>query len=145
MPRKTDSKNPADWLWIAATDLAVVELAAEREIGFITLRSKLAEALEKVMKAELIRLGWPLEKTHDLEVLLQALTDRHSDLAAPIAPLCVALAEVYFTDRYPGFDLDDPDWPDFRVKLGQVKRLLETVTAKVAGTGGISGAPGPGS
>ena len=25
MPRKTDSNNPADWLWIAAIDLSAIE------------------------------------------------------------------------------------------------------------------------
>lgn len=35
-----------NWVWAAA-------------------RSKLAEILEKILKAELIRIGWELEKTHD--------------------------------------------------------------------------------
>ena len=131
MPKKTDSKNPADWLWIEATDLEVIQLALNREIGFITIQSKLAEVLEKVLKAELIRLGWPLVKTHDLEVLLQALKDRNSDLAAGVAPLCAALAEVYFTGRYPGFDLDDPDWPKFRAQVEGVTTLLETVKSRL--------------
>jgi hypothetical protein len=34
LPRKTDSKNPADWLWIAETELTVVCLALEEQIGF---------------------------------------------------------------------------------------------------------------
>jgi hypothetical protein len=80
LPRKTDSRNPADWLWLAETELAVVCLALEKEIGFTVCRSKLAEILEKILKAELIRLGWPLEKTHDLERLLEALVARRSDL-----------------------------------------------------------------
>ena len=66
MPRKTDSNNPSDWLWIAAVDLTVIELAVSQESGFPTVRSKLAEVLEKTIKAELLRLGWRLEKTHDL-------------------------------------------------------------------------------
>ena len=57
MPRKTDSKNPADWLLIAGLELEVVRLALENEIGFTVCRSKLAEILEKILKAELIRLG----------------------------------------------------------------------------------------
>ena len=44
------------------------------------------------------------------------------------------MAEVYFTGRYLGFDLEDPDWPDFRIKLEQVARLLEKVRARVAGS-----------
>ena len=131
MPRKTDSKNPADWLSIAASDLDMVRMAAEREISFSGARSKLAEILEKVLKAELIRTGWPLEKTHDLNRLFDALVDRHSDLLPTVEPLCDGLAQVYFTDRYPGFDLDDPDWPPLRAQVEQVTALLAAVQARV--------------
>ena len=131
MPRKTDSKNPADWLLIAGTELEVVRLALENEIGFTVCRSKLAEILEKVLKAELIRLGWLLEKTHDLDRLLEALVARGSDLVPKVEPLCDVLAEVYFTDRYPGFDLDDPDWPTLRVQVEGVTALLEIIQSRL--------------
>ena len=129
MPRKTDSHNPADWLWIAAIDLSVIQHSAKDEIGFIVCRSKLAEALEKIMKAELLLLGWTLVKTHDLERLRQALVARDSGISEAVAPLCAALAEAYFTDRYPGFDLDDPDWPTLRTQLDQVTALHAAVAA----------------
>lgn len=64
MPRKTDSHNPADWLMIAASDMDLVRLAAEAEISFPAASSKLAEILEKILKAELIRIGWELWKRH---------------------------------------------------------------------------------
>ena len=35
-----------------------------------------------------------------------------------------------FLDRYPGFDLEDPDWPDLRAKLEQVASLLAIVPAR---------------
>jgi HEPN domain-containing protein len=72
-------------------------------------RSKLSEVLEEVIKAELIRLDSFLEKTHDLERLLGELRARRSGIVSLAEPLCATLAEVYFTERYPGFDLDDPD------------------------------------
>ncbi|MCZ7641064.1 MAG: hypothetical protein M5U12_36420 [Verrucomicrobia bacterium] len=37
------------------------------------------------------------------------------------------MAEVSFTERYPGFDLDDPDWPALRAQIEQVALLLEQV------------------
>ena len=132
MPRKTDSNNPADWLWIAAIDLSAIEHLARDEVGMIVCRSKLAEVLEKVMKAELIRDGWRLEKTHDLDRLLEILEERKSLLAAQFEPLCDALAEAYFTDRYPGFDLEDPDCPALRAQLSQVTVLHAAVQARVA-------------
>ena len=39
--------------------------------------------------------------------------------------------QVYFTDRYPGFDLDDPDWPALRAQIEQVEALLAEVKARV--------------
>ena len=131
MPRKTDSNNPSDWLWIAAIDLTVIELAVSQEIGFPTVRSKLAEVLEKTIKAELLRLGWRLEKTHDLNRLALALRRHGSPAETTATPLCSELAEVYFTDRYPGFDLDDPDWPVLRAQVEQVAALLAAVQARL--------------
>jgi len=131
LPRKTDANNPADWLWRAEVDMEVIRMATDKEIGFTTCRSKLAEVLEKVLKAELIRLGWALEKTHDLDRLLDALVARQSDLASAVEPLCDALAEVYFTDRYPGFDLDDPDWPTLTQQVKDMAELIAKVKARV--------------
>ena len=98
-------------------------------------RSKLAEVVEKLIKAELIRLGWFLEKTHDLRKLGGELDARGSDLMSSVRPLCNEFAEVYFTDRYPGFDLEDPDWPALRTRVEEVTRLLDTMKSRVSGSG----------
>jgi HEPN domain-containing protein len=132
LPRKTDSTNPGDWADIAEADLALVRLAAANEVSFGPSRAKLAEALEKVLKAELIRLGWPLERTHDLQRLAKLLRERGSDLSDPAEPLVNALTEAYFSDRYPGFDLDDPNWPILRQQIEEVGMLLGKVKARVA-------------
>jgi HEPN domain-containing protein len=133
LPRKTDSNNPSDWMAMAASDLEGVRVLAQQKLSYSLCRSKLAEILEKILKAELIRLGWFLEKTHDLEKLANELHVLHSDLVPAAKPLCTALAEVYFSERYPGFDLDDPDWDDFQSKLDQVDKLFAIVSARVAG------------
>ncbi|MBM3879538.1 MAG: hypothetical protein FJ387_07425 [Verrucomicrobia bacterium] len=85
------------------------------------------------MKAELIRTGWFLAMTHDLRVLGGELQARNSDLLDRVRPLCEAFAEVYFTDRYPGFDLEEPDWHKLRDHLEQVAVLAETVRARACG------------
>ena len=134
MPRKTDSNNPGDWLTIAESEPEAVQVLTARNISYDMCRGKLAEILEKALKAELIRSGWFLEKTHDLERLRKELRTRDAELAGEVQPLCTSLAEVYFTGRYPGFDLEDPDWADFGAKLEQVARLLEKVRARVGRT-----------
>jgi hypothetical protein len=39
-------------------------------------------------------------------------------------------SEIYFTKRYPGFDLEEEDWPDFRRRLDRVSDLLNRVKAR---------------
>jgi HEPN domain-containing protein len=131
LPRKTDSNNPADWLSFAESDLKGLRLLAQQELSPELCSSKLAEVLEKILKAELIRLGWLLVRTHDLEKLANELQARGSDIVADARPLATALAEVYFAERYPGFDLEDPDWPSFRLQLAQVDALFQKVRQRI--------------
>ena len=132
MARKTDSNNPADWLFIAESDLAGVRDLASRELAHAMCVSKLAEILEKVIKAELIRRGWFLVKTHDVVKLVDELRDRDPETADRFQPLCEELAERYFTDRYPGFDFEDEDWPSLRRQADEIARLLAVVKARLA-------------
>ena len=127
MPRKTDSSNPSDWLFIAESDLDGVRILIERETSHWMCLSKLAEILEKVIKAELIHSGWFLVKTHDLVKLVDELHERNADLAQRFQPLCESLAEKYFADRYPGFDLEDEDWPALRRQTDEIADLLSVV------------------
>ena len=132
MLRKTDSNNPADWIWISESDWLGLRSLAEQELSYILCRSKLAEVIEKVLKAELIRLGWKLEKTHDLRKLGGYLEARDSDLKRIFAPLVNAFTEVYAIARYPGFDLEeDPDWVELRDHIAQVGELLKQVKARI--------------
>ena len=131
MPRKTDSNNPADWLFLAESELEGVTELTERKLSYILCRSKLAEILEKVLKAELIRRGWSLIKTHELVKLNDELRNRDTELADELQPLAEALADAYLTDRYPGFDLDDPDWPTLLVQVRQVAAVLAKVKARL--------------
>ena len=87
------------------------------------------------MKGELIRLGWPLERVHDLLVLHDRLAARGSDLLVELKPLVTALAEAYFIDRYPGFDLDDPDWTTLRTQLTAIAALSEKIRLRISPSG----------
>ena len=132
MPRKTDSSKPADWLWIAESELEGVRLNATHQVAYYAAQGKLAEVLEKILKAELIHLGWPLERTHDLGKLLGELAARQSPTLPAASPLVQDLDQVYFAVRYPGFDFDDPDWPSLRPQVEAVGRLLDFVKARIA-------------
>ena len=109
----------------------MIGLSLERDLFYFPCRGKLADALEKTLKAELLRIGWTLEKTHDLRKLASELRQRGSDLAEELDPLCEDLADAYFTDRYPGFDLDDPDWPVLRAQFAAVTALAATIRTRL--------------
>ncbi|MDD2706568.1 MAG: HEPN domain-containing protein [Verrucomicrobiae bacterium] len=132
MSRKTDSNNPADWIFIAESDLKGILLLIAQETSHALCVSKLAEIFEKILKAELIRIGWNLQKTHDLLKLGGEMRARGSDLTERIRPLCEFLAERYFTDRYPGFDLEDENWGALSVQADEIAALLKIVKGRIA-------------
>ena len=131
MLRKTDSNKPEDWIFFAESDLEGVQALVKAQISHLLCQSKLAEVLEKILKAELVRQGWFLVKTHDLQELAEQLNARSSDLYVEIKPLCEALAEHYFTNRYPGFDLEDPNWPELQTQTEQISALLQKVKSRI--------------
>lgn len=131
MPRKTNSDDAADWLFVAGGDLAMVRNSLDDDAAYPGCQAKLAEALEKVLKAALVGLGWPLVKTHNLMLLADELSVRDAGLESAARPLCEALAEYYLGTRYPGFDLDDPDWPVLRLQLEAITALAASVRARL--------------
>lgn len=57
---------------------------------------------------------------HDLQKLCDHLSEFDEQHTDELQSLVDALAEGYVTSRYPGFDLEDPDW-------GCLKELLDSV------------------
>ena len=129
--RKTEANNPRDWLAFARMDLEAICELASKQMCHEICRSKLAECMEKLLKGELIRRGWSLVKTHDLVHLADELSGYDSDLAASIIPACEALAEAYFIGRYPGFDLDDPDWEEFARLQHEVEQFSQQLADRL--------------
>ena len=134
MPRKTDSDNPADWLMFAHADLETVRECLGNDFTFSVCQAKLAEAIEKLLKAELIHAGWALRKTHDLEFLAGELRARAPESSKEFDPLLEPFDEAYFSGRYPGFDLEDPDWPALRAQLAAVTALAASIRARIPQT-----------
>ncbi len=122
MLRKTDSGNQSDWLLFADDDLRAVKLLSEHKTSCRVCRSKLAEALEKLLKGDLVGRGWPLERTHDLQRLCDMLAKYDNVRADNLQSTVDDLAEAYTEDRYPGFDFDDEDdWDEVKALLSKVE------------------------
>ena len=52
-------------------------------------------------------------------------------MALEFKPLVAAYAEVDFSARYPGYDLEEPKWPELRGRIEQVGKLLAKVKARI--------------
>lgn len=131
MPKKTDSGNSQDWLFFAGEDLNAVSLLLENQTSFYVCRSKLAEALEKCLKADLIFRGWELRKIHDLQKLLDELVASNCAYSKKLQSLVDEFAECYTLDRYPGFDLDDPDWISLQKGYKKIKQFFLGLERKI--------------
>jgi len=120
--KKTEAGNPGDWLFFAGEDMNAVKLLYESKTSFTVCKSKLAEAFEKSIKADLISRGWKLEKIHDLQKLCDLLAVHDSKKAESIQNTVDELSGTYAECRYPGFDLEKPDW----VNLGKLISGVES-------------------
>jgi len=127
--RKTDAGNRCDWLLFADDDLRAVKLLSEYKTSCRVCRSKLAEALEKLLKGDLVGRGWDLERTHDLQRLCDKLAEYDKEQAESLQATVDDLAEAYTEDRYPGFDFDDEDdWGELNeliLKVDSYRRVLD--------------------
>jgi len=131
-PRKTNSNNPADWLFFAEAELEALRSLVGHRIAFLMCQSKCAEVLEKLIKAELLLRGWPLVKTHDVQQLADELKARGSAHAEWLQPLVENLADAYFVGRYPGFDYDEiEDWSALAAQLRQIEEYSRTVRTEI--------------
>jgi len=106
-------------------DLAAVSLLLGNRVSFHVCRSKLSEAMEKALKADLIRRGWSLVKVHDLPKLCDLLASYSESAADRLQQIVDELAESYTESRYPGFDLDAPDWEVLRRQFVTVQGYVD--------------------
>lgn len=132
MPKKTDAANPRDWLAFARIDLQAVEALVRQQTAYTVCRGKLAEALEKILKADLISRGWRLRKIHDLQALRDDLATYDTERAAQLQFIVDELAESYTQMRYPGFDLADDDWPALLKLQDIVRQYCNQVESQLA-------------
>ncbi len=94
-----DLLYPFDWLRMAEKDW---KRAAKRldEGDYEDAAFRLQQALEKYLKAFLLRQGWELEKTHDTKKLLREAVKYKSELKN-FENLCERVEKYYLEERYP--------------------------------------------
>ena len=122
----TDARDPQAWFDIAAKDLGRAHRRfAEGDIGDCLFR--LQQCAEKAMKGKLLSLGWKLQKTHELGLLLLELKSKQLDCSW-FETAADVLETEYISDRYPGFVDQPPDTATLRGFIVDTVKLFESLT-----------------
>ncbi len=118
-----DSSYPANWLKIAEKDWGrvkhLLDVRDPEAAGFY-----LQQSVEKFIKAFLLSKGWNLQKTHDLEKLLNEALIYDPTLEESRA-ICQKITAFYFIDRYPFVTDVFLTEDDIRSSLLQVEMFIK--------------------
>lgn len=95
-----DSIIPNEWLAQGDLDIQAAEILLAQNGPLPVIAFHLQQALEKYLKGFLLFCEHPLQRIHDLEVLLQQAIAQDSDFSPYLAP-CQRITEYYIESRYP--------------------------------------------
>lgn len=124
MSGSEDSPYAEDWLRIARRDWHRIHvLLADGDAdgaGFF-----LQQALEKYLKAFLLKNAWKLKKVHTLQSLLDEAAAFAPDVAS-LRPVCERISGFYLGERYPSVGTEGLQTEDIRRELPEAKLLIST-------------------
>jgi len=118
-----DSSYPEDWLRIARRDWQRVQTilrGGDSELAAFLLQ----QCLEKYLKAYLLARGWRLQRTHELDTLLDAASRFDPELET-YQELCERVSGYYVLDRYPVLR-------EVQVETGRVEQELSAAAELIS-------------
>jgi HEPN domain-containing protein len=98
--RHKESLYPQDWFAKAQKDLHTVEILMREQGDAEVAGFHLQQAAEKYLKGYLLSQGWQLQRTHNLEVLLNEAV-RFEPSLERFRDLCEKATDLYTLERYP--------------------------------------------
>jgi len=123
-----ESLYPLDWLVWAKEDLTDVQ--ALLDVNSINGAAyHLQQTIEKTLKAFLLKHGWALERTHDLNKLLDEAV-KHKPEMEPFRALCKR-ADEFLVVRYPVPIPKPPTKDELEALLPQAQTLFQLVELAV--------------
>lgn len=125
---RRESRLPDDWFAKAKKEMRRVQvLLADGDTegaGF-----HLQQAAEKYLKGYLLGRGWPLIRTHDLEVLLnEALT--YDERFEEYLDAGIVVREFYVEMRYPFITSPPPARQGLETVLGAMEEMIALILAE---------------
>lgn len=125
MNRYQNSLYPEDWKAIADKDLERVQRNLNEDdieaAGFF-----LQQAIEKYLKAFLLKKGWQLKKIHILPALLDYAIEFNPQLKG-FRSLCERITNYYFTERYPKLTVPELTHEDIKKDLEEAKAFIKLI------------------
>jgi HEPN domain-containing protein len=86
----------------------------------------LQQAMEKFLKGWLVDHGWPLRKTHELDLLLDAAA-RYAPTLAVHRPVCERVSGYSMIDRYPSVGAQGADLVQVGIDREDARALMNDV------------------
>ena len=122
---KTDEGNPHDWFLLAKERLEKADALYNQFGPSYSGVELLDEAVERYLKGYLVANGWPLERIHDLNRLVEAAMAFASQFS-DFAELAHSLTEQFWEQHYPGGDLTEvgSDYELLRQQAGEMIALI---------------------
>lgn len=127
-----------EWLYKADQDFGFAEKSLEKEdlpyfdqIGFF-----LHQAVEKYLKAYIVKFDLKFEKQHDLERLLETVIE-HDPSLGELREACKLLTPFYFETRYPGATLVLTR-EKAEEAISQVRKIQAIIREKLEIEGGVT-------
>ena len=133
---KTDEKNPRDWFLLAKERLEKADVLFNLFGASYSGVELLQEAVERYLKGYLVAQGWPLERIHDLNRLVEAAMAFDPQFG-DFAELAHSLTEQFWEQHYPGGDLTEVG-SDYEVLRQQAGEMIALILASVPPSGGTT-------
>ena len=124
--KHSNEKDPSDWFYSAGDRLRAADSLWRHEGLTHSGIELLQEAAERYLKGYLIAKGWKLNRTHDLQKLLQEARRFDPGFGAFDA-MTKELTEDFFSQHYPGGDWSDIgiNYETMRAQCGEMLELIE--------------------
>ena len=120
--RREESQYPEDWFRIGRKELE----RAKNLLGLGDLDGagfNMQQAVEKFLKGYLLSKGWELERTHDLELLLNEAISYDPSLEE-FRAACLRMTEYYVEERYPFTVVSELGEEEIRESLSTAEELI---------------------
>jgi len=119
------SGNIEDWIEVARKDWERVKRNL-REQDVDAAAFYLQQSLEKYLKAFLLRHGWQLVKTHELDALLDEVIKYNSNFKT-FYKLCERVSGYYLADRYPPLGALGLTCEDIENDLEEAEKFIKSM------------------